>query len=72
MENLDFEMIRRMKKARFMKEIKQSIQKKTLEKLQKEKESHSKVKEIEHKSIQMQKYLQPNNVKMTKKCTAFI
>ena len=34
MENLDFEMIRRMKKARFMKEIKQSIQKKTLEKLQ--------------------------------------
>ena len=66
MENLDFEMIRRMKKARFMKEIKQSIQKKTLEKLQKEKESHSKVKEIKHKSIQMQKYLQPNNMKMLK------
>ena len=30
MENIDFEMIRSMKKARFMKEIKQSIQKKTL------------------------------------------
>ena len=34
--------------------------------LQKEKESHSKVKEIKHKSIQMQKYLQPNNMKMLK------
>ena len=30
MENLDFEMIRKIKKARFMKEIKQSLQKKTL------------------------------------------
>ena len=66
MENIDFEMIRSMKKARFMKEIKQNIKKKTLEKLQKEKESHSKVKEIEHKSIQMQKYLQSNSVKMMK------
>ena len=44
-----------MEKSRFMKEKRQSIQKKALEKLQKEKESHSKVKEIENKSIQMQK-----------------
>lgn len=66
MEHLDFEMIRRMKKTSFMKEIKQSIQKKTLEKLQNDKESHSKVKEIEHNSIQMQKYLTPNHEKMRK------
>ena len=59
-------MIRSMEKSRFMKEKRQSIQKKALEKLQKEKESHSKVKEIEHISIQMQKYLQPNSVKMMK------
>ena len=39
---------------------------KTLDKFQKEKESHSKVRNLEHNAIKMQKYIQPNGIKMTK------
>ena len=38
---------------------------KAFENLQKVKHSHSKVKEIQHSHIKMQKYLQPNSVKIT-------
>ena len=66
MEDKSMEMIKIMKKASFMKEIKQRNNLKTFENLQKVKTSHSKVKEIEHSHIKMQKYLQPNSVKITK------
>ena len=66
MENLSMEMIRSMKRTSFMKEIKEKINLKAFENLQKVKESHSKVKEIQHNLIKIQKYLQPNSIKITK------
>jgi hypothetical protein len=54
------------KKASFMKQIKEKICMKTLEKLENEKKCHSKVKEIEHNIIKMQKYLLPTRMKIWK------
>ena len=54
------EMIRSMKKTSFMNKIREENHLKAFEKLQEVKESHSKVKEIEHNLIKIQKYLQPN------------
>jgi hypothetical protein len=66
MENLSMEMIRSMKRTSFMNKIKEKINLKAFEKLQKVKESHSKVKEIQHNLIKIQKYLQPNSIKITR------
>ena len=66
MENANWDTLKNMKKASFMGQIKQKILMKTLEKFQKEKESHSKVRKIEHHAIKIQKYLQPNQIKMSK------
>ena len=66
MENTNWDTLKNMKKASFMGQIKQKILMKTLEKFQKEKESHSKVRKIEHHAIKIQKYLQPNQIKMSK------
>ena len=66
MENETLDTMKNMKKASFMAKIKEKILMKTLDKFQKEKESHSKVRNLEHNAIKMQKYLQPNGIKMTK------
>ena len=66
MENVKWDTLRNMKKATFTGQIKEKILMKTLEKFQKEKESHSKVRKIEHHAIKIQKYLQPNQIKMSK------
>ena len=55
-----------MKKTSFKKLIKQKINQKTFENLQSLKMSHSKVENVEHSDIIMQKYLKPNNTKMNK------
>ena len=42
------------------------VEHKILEKLKNLKESHSKVKDVEHNCLVMQKYLQPNSTKISK------
>ena len=49
-----------------MKKVKEEIQNKTFEKLQKVKSSHSKVEKVEHNTHKIQKYLQPNKTKISK------
>ena len=63
---LTYENIKTMKKLKFRKLVKQQVEIKTLEKLENLKLSHSKVKNIEHMSLVMQKYLQPNSSKISK------
>ena len=46
-------------------EIKKKVKVKTFEKLQKLKQSHSKVMNIEHTEIKMQNYLQPTKAKVS-------
>jgi hypothetical protein len=65
MEDISMEAIQNMKKVSFMNMIKQRINSKTFENLQKQKMSHSKVKYVEHSCIKIQKYLQPNRTKIT-------
>ena len=65
LSDLSIEEIRKMKKVSFMKLVKTSIKSHTFDKLEKTKSSHSKVKILEHKSLKMQKYLQPNQTKIT-------
>ena len=64
--NSNMEEIANMKKTSFMNLIKNKINKRTFENLESLKQSHSKVKKVEHIGIKIQKYLQPNNSKMTK------
>lgn len=59
--NKTMEDIRNMKKGTYMNMIKQRIQTITFENLVKVKLTHSKVKNVEHNGINMQKYLQPNS-----------
>ena len=66
MENASWDTLKNMKKGSYMRQIKEKISMKTLEKFNDEKKSHSKVREIEHNSIKMQKYLQPNSMKICK------
>ena len=54
-----------MKKREFKNLVKQKIMEKTFTKLQNLKKCHSKVRHLEHNKIVMQKYLQPNSVKMS-------
>ena len=63
---LTMETIKKMKKTSFKKLIKQKTFQKTFENFEKIKSSHSKVVNVEHCDIIMQKYLQPNTSKMTK------
>ena len=66
MENASWDTLKNMKKTSFMKQIKEKTYMKTLEKLENEKKCHSKVKEIEHNIIKMQKYLLPTRMKIWK------
>ena len=49
-----------------MKIVKQNNREKSLLSLERVKKSHSKVKQVEHNSFQMQKYLKPNSTKITR------
>ena len=60
------ETIKNMKKSEFLNILKQKIQEKSFEKLEKKKKSHTKVEHVEHNGIIMQKYLQPNKTYITK------
>ena len=66
MENLSLEEIKGMRKTSFEKLIKEQIKDNVFEKLTKLKKSHSKVNTIEHEVLRIQKYLQPNHVRITK------
>ena len=64
--NLSIDEIANMKKTSFINLIKNKINRPTFENLESLKQSHSKVRMVEHIGIKIQKYLQPNNSKMTK------
>ena len=64
--NQSLETIKSMKKGSFMNMVKERIKNKSFQSLEKIKKSHSKVQEIEHNSITMQKYLQPNKTNITR------
>ena len=66
LENMNFENIRNMNKLQFRSLIRQRIEEKTLQKLENVKKSHSKVKNVEHGRLFMQKYLQPNSANISK------
>ena len=66
MKEINLEKIKSMKKARFMKIVKQNNHEKSFLSLERVKKSHSKVKQVEHNSFQMQKYLKPNSTKITR------
>ena len=66
MGNMNIEEIKRMKQTSFEGMVKENIRINAFERLEKIKNSHSKVKEIEYKVLKIQKYLQPNKVKITK------
>ena len=59
-----FEEIRKMKKDHFMKLIKDRIKSKTYNEMEDIKGTHSKVKNLSHENLQMQKYLKPNRCNM--------
>ena len=62
--DIKIEDIQQMKKKRFLNIVKRKVQNKSFKDLLKIKEKHSKVKSINHKMLQMQNYLLPNNLKM--------
>ena len=64
--NKTMEDIRNMKKGTYMNMIKQRIQTITFENLVKVKLTHSKVKNVEHNGINMQKFLQPNSEQISR------
>ena len=66
LQNLNIEDIRSMKQASFVGLVKEKVRDKAFESLSKIKNSHSKVKNIEHTVLKIQKYLQPNKVRITK------
>ena len=63
--NLNFYEIRNMKKTTFMNKVNNSIELKTLEGLEKVKNTHSKVKQLKHHKLSMQNYLKPCDLKIT-------
>ena len=63
---LEMEQMKTMKKSSFMGIIKEEIRAKTLRNMEKIKQYHTKVKNIEYKEMKIQKYLLPNSCKMTK------
>ena len=72
MESTSLEEIKNIKQVSFEHLIKERIHEKTLERLENLKNSHSKVKDIEYEIIKMQKYLQPNNIRISREETQLI
>ena len=66
LQDISLEKIKSMSKIQFRNIVKQKIEEKTLEKLEKIKQSHSKAKFLEHNKLRMQKYLQPNSENIRK------
>ena len=66
MKEINLEKIKNMKKESFMKIVKRNNHEKSFLSLETVKKSHSKVKQIEHNSFQMQKYLKPNSTNITR------
>ena len=66
MENTNFEEIKSMRKTSFENLVKERIKENVLVKLTILKKSHSKVNDIGHVALKIQKYLQPNQVKISK------
>ena len=64
--NLNLDDIKAMKKSCFNNLLKQKTKNKALKELENLKISHSKVKNVKHKMIQMRKYFMPNEVNATK------
>ena len=64
MENASWDTLKNMKKSSFMRQIKDKIFMKTLEKFNNEKKCHSKVKKIERNTIKMQKYLRKEDAQL--------
>ena len=64
--NLNLEEIKLMKKAKLKSILNNAVKVKALEDLNKIKASHSKVEKIKHTNLEMQKYLKPNDLKITK------
>ena len=64
--NLDLEEIKLMKKSKLKSILNNAVKVKALEELNKIKASHSKVEKVKHNYLEMQKYLKPNDLKMTK------
>ena len=60
------ESIKNMKKAKLKQIVKKAVQNKAFEELQKLKESHSKVQKLKYKQLEMQKYLKPNHLKISR------
>ena len=53
-----------MKKSKLKFELHKLIKESAFQELSKLKENHTKVKHIVHKKLEMQKYLQPSNIKI--------
>ena len=66
LQNSNIEDIKNLKQASFEGLVKEKIRDKAFESLSKIKNSNSKVKNIEHTVLKIQKYLQPNKVRITK------
>ena len=63
---LNFEEIRSMKKSMFQRIVKESVKAYAFKSLEKQKLSHSKVKDIKHKMLEIRTYFLPNEIKATK------
>ena len=61
--NISFEEIKEMTKDRWKNIVKNTIQQKTFMKLEAKKQTHSKVKDLEHIRLEMQDYFMPNGIK---------
>ena len=64
--DISMEEISKQKKGYFMQKVKKRTREKLFEKLNGLKLSHSKVENVEHNELKMQKYLQPNQNQMNK------
>ena len=64
---MKFENIQKISKAKWKSRVKYTIQVKTFEKLQSIKQTHVKVKDLEHISLEMQEYFMPNNIENVNK-----
>ena len=62
----DVEQIKSMKKLKLKSLLDEKIKMKVFEELNSQKDNHSKVSQLIHDSFEMQKYLKPNNMKITK------
>jgi hypothetical protein len=64
--DINFDDIKKMRPASFANMVKQSIVNKTLDEMNKKKESHSKVRLLKHEFLKMKKYFLQNEMKPSK------